>query len=114
MSDLKRKREILEILTRRSQRRWLLFLVPTELVSIGLNLIHTNDNLTDFLYFSTLGELPDVQISFKDLLLPLEVLARADHNISRLLYSSLVVGIIKSNSRDVSFVVNNTDALDIY
>lgn len=40
------------------------------------------------------GEIPDVQISHKDLLLPLEVLATADYNISRLLYSSLAVSIV--------------------
>ncbi|KAI8641990.1 hypothetical protein BD408DRAFT_483034 [Parasitella parasitica] len=40
------------------------------------------------------GEIPDVQISHKDLLLPLEVLATADYNISRLLYSSLACSII--------------------
>ncbi|KAI9359803.1 hypothetical protein BD770DRAFT_319254 [Pilaira anomala] len=49
-----------------------------------------------------IGELPDVQIHFKDLLLPLEVLASADYNISRLLYSGLVVGIIKSNDKDTT------------
>ncbi|KAI8057473.1 hypothetical protein BDF21DRAFT_349187 [Thamnidium elegans] len=48
------------------------------------------------------GELPDVQIKFKDLLLPLEVLASVDYNVSRLLYSSLVVGIINSNDKDTT------------
>ncbi|KAL9555838.1 hypothetical protein MBANPS3_002175 [Mucor bainieri] len=41
------------------------------------------------------GEIPDVQIAHKDLLLPLEVLATADYNISRLLYSSLAVSILR-------------------
>jgi hypothetical protein len=49
-----------------------------------------------------IGELPDIQINYKDLLLPLEILASADYNISRLLYSSLVVGIVKTHKVDVS------------
>lgn len=53
-----------------------------------------------------LGELPDVQIKFKDLLLPLEVLASADYNISRLLYSSLVVCIVQTNKPNVSYLTN--------
>ncbi|KAF1799211.1 hypothetical protein FB192DRAFT_1333067 [Mucor lusitanicus] len=40
------------------------------------------------------GEIPDVKILHKDLLRPLEVLATADYNISRLLYSSLAVSIL--------------------
>ncbi|KAI7908116.1 uncharacterized protein BX663DRAFT_493038 [Cokeromyces recurvatus] len=40
------------------------------------------------------GEIPDVQISRKELLQPLEILATADFNISRLLYSSLAISIV--------------------
>ncbi|KAK4516378.1 uncharacterized protein ATC70_011349 [Mucor velutinosus] len=47
------------------------------------------------------GEIPDVKIAHKDLLLPLEVLATADYNISRLLYSSLAVSIL-NEMKDVS------------
>lgn len=53
-----------------------------------------------------IGELPDVQIKFKDLLLPLEVLASADYNISRLLFSSLVVCIVQTNKPKVSYITN--------
>ncbi|GAN09060.1 DNA-dependent protein kinase catalytic subunit isoform 1 [Mucor ambiguus] len=52
------------------------------------------------------GEIPDVKIAHKDLLLPLEVLATADYNISRLLYSSLAVSILnemKSVSSDQEY-----------
>lgn len=44
------------------------------------------------------GEIPDVKIAHKDLLLPLETLATADYNISRLLYSSLAVSILMNSS----------------
>ncbi|ORE05303.1 hypothetical protein BCV72DRAFT_250689 [Rhizopus microsporus var. microsporus] len=46
------------------------------------------------------GDLPDIQITYKDLLIPLEVLSSADHSISRLLFSSIVVGVVNENERE--------------
>ncbi|KAI9251048.1 hypothetical protein BY458DRAFT_559563 [Sporodiniella umbellata] len=46
------------------------------------------------------GELPDIQISYKDLLNPLEVVSSSDYNVSRLLYSSLVVGIVTEDKTE--------------
>lgn len=59
--------------------------------------------MTKYYFFK--GEIPDVQIKNKDLLMPLEILATADYNISRLLYSSLVVSIVnemKESVRNIS------------
>ncbi|RCI04461.1 hypothetical protein CU098_001246, partial [Rhizopus stolonifer] len=46
------------------------------------------------------GELPDVQIPRRDLIFPLEILAKTDHNISRLLYSSLMVSIVNEMKQE--------------
>ncbi|KAG0937620.1 hypothetical protein G6F57_007384 [Rhizopus arrhizus] len=46
------------------------------------------------------GELPDIQISYKDLLSPLEVISGSDYNISRLLFSSLIVGIVNESNKE--------------
>ncbi|ORE12935.1 hypothetical protein BCV71DRAFT_230098, partial [Rhizopus microsporus] len=46
------------------------------------------------------GDLPDIQITYKDLLTPLEVLSSADHSISRLLFSSIVIGVVNENERE--------------
>lgn len=48
-----------------------------------------------------IGELPDIQISYKDLLSPLEVISGSDYNISRLLFSSLIVGIVNESNKEV-------------
>ncbi|KAI9483447.1 MAG: hypothetical protein EXX96DRAFT_536784 [Benjaminiella poitrasii] len=48
------------------------------------------------------GEIPDVQISRRELLQPLEILATADFNISRLLYSSLTVSIVNEFEQTAS------------
>ncbi|KAI8973303.1 hypothetical protein BDF20DRAFT_881619 [Mycotypha africana] len=61
------------------------------------------------------GEIPDVQISRRDLLLPLEVIATADYNISRLLYSSLTVGIaneFKQSATDEDYATYKEQLVD--
>ncbi|KAI8352478.1 hypothetical protein EDC96DRAFT_546617 [Choanephora cucurbitarum] len=62
-----------------------------------------------------LGELPDIQIPRRDLISPLEVLARADFNISRLLYSSLVVSVVnetKQTSKGDEFQATIVDMIN--
>ena len=43
-----------------------------------------------------IGELPDIQIRFSDLIIPLQVLAQSDHQIARILFSSLFTSIVNA------------------
>lgn len=49
------------------------------------------------------GEVPDIQIKLKEILTPLEVISSRDYNISRLLYSSLIVSIVNEVEEVVSY-----------
>ncbi|CAF4574892.1 unnamed protein product [Rotaria sp. Silwood2] len=43
-----------------------------------------------------IGELPDIQIRFSDIIIPLQALAQYDDHIARLLYSNLFTSILIS------------------
>jgi hypothetical protein len=45
---------------------------------------------------TTIGELPDIQIRFADLLEPLMSLFKGDHDISTAVFSSLVTAIVRN------------------
>ncbi|KAI8883147.1 hypothetical protein K501DRAFT_333495 [Backusella circina FSU 941] len=63
-----------------------------------------------------LGELPDIQIGYMDIIKPLEKLACSDYNISRMIYCNLVVSIVKNSleetrSEDLEFQDEVIDAI---
>ena len=43
-----------------------------------------------------IGELPDIQIRYSDIIIPLQALAQYDNHIARLLYASLFTSILNS------------------